>query len=407
MSVLLKRTYKVLIAFCAVCLLHACSVYEQGDAGTGRTVIVYMAADNNLASFARRNLDDMARGGVPYYCDRGEGDVLLVYTDISGERPRLMRLSKDRFGVVNTETLVEYEDHNSCSDSVMRSVLAYASSLFPADEYGLVLWSHGTGWVPPGYYSEPVDADGNPLQQWGVEADPYASYVKSFGTDGGYEMDIRNLAAALPEHYTYILIDACLMGGIEVAYELKDCCDYLIVSAAEVLANGFPYQSITGLLFGQRNSLEDICRLYYEHYQNDGATVAMIDTRRLNDLAASCLDIFLASRAAIPALDMDSVQGYFRLNRHWFYDLDDFISRIAPRDTADGQSRSVYDVFRSNMEQAVVCKWSTEDFVLGGYPQFSIKKFSGLSTYIPNPENPVLDEYYKTLAWNKAVMMVE
>lgn len=32
------------------------------------------------------------------------------------------------------------------------------------------------------------------------------------------------------------------MGGIEVAYELRNKTDYMIASPAEVISNGFPYE---------------------------------------------------------------------------------------------------------------------------------------------------------------------
>ena len=94
------------------------------DMAVNRTVLVYMAADNNLALYARKNIEDMKQGEVPSYFDEGSGDVLLVYADIDGEEPRLMRLSKDRFGVVTEETLRVYEEWNSCTDSVMSAVLS-------------------------------------------------------------------------------------------------------------------------------------------------------------------------------------------------------------------------------------------------------------------------------------------
>ena len=351
--------------------------YDGMSMDVDRTVLVYMAADNNLASFARKNIEDMKQGEVPSYFDGGSGNVLLVYADIAGEDPRLMRLSKDRFGTVTEETLRVYEEWNSCTDSVMSAVLSDAATLFPSRESGLVLWSHGTGWLPEGYYSNPV----------------YSS------PDGG---------AAAPHH---IEDPYCLMGGVEVAYELRDKCDYFIGSAAEVLANGFPYADVVGELFRGETGLRNACRLYREHYKDDGATIAMVDTRRLDALAGACRDVFADGRDAIPQLDMDSVQGYYRMNRHWFYDLDDFVRQLTEAGSdaavAGSAQKDLYEVFREALDAAVVYKDNTEEFVLGGYPQFSIKKFSGLSTYIPNPENPILDEYYRTLAWNKAVMMVE
>ena len=402
----LRKSYLTarLLSLLALFILPSCAMMDMAednmDIHADRTVLVYMAADNNLASFARRNIEAMKQGDIPYYFDSGSGNVLLVYADISGEKPRLMRLSKDRFGAVNTEILMEYEDQNSCSDSVMREVLTYAASLFPSDDNGLVLWSHGTGWLPEGYYSNPysTSADGSVVPQ-NLPADPYAGYVKSFGADDGREMDITALESALPIHYSYILMDACLMGGIEVAYELKNKCDYFVGSAAEVLANGFPYDLITGYLFRGLTGLKLVCEEYYNYYGTAGATVSIVDTRKLNALAESCLDIFLTNRRAIAGLDMDSLQGYFRNDRHWFYDLDDFVGRIATKDQ--------YDVFSTALEDAVVYRRATDEFVLDGFVQYPIEKFSGLSTYVPNPENDVLDRYYKGLAWNLAVRMVE
>ncbi len=403
----MKGLSRFTVVLLALAMSASCANFEfDRSMSVGKTVLIYMAADNNLAPYARQNLQAVMEGEVPDYFDEGDGNVLLVYADIDGDVPRLMRLSRDRYGVVNSEILVEYEeDQNSASDSVMNAVLTYAAGLFPSSENGLVLWSHGTGWLPEGYYSKPYSYGEDGLTvPMSVAEDPYASYVKSFGSDSGREMDIRDLAAALPVHYNYIIFDACLMGGVEVAYELREKCDYLVVSAAEVLAEGFPYGEIVGdLMAGNRSSLESVCDKFYMHYENEAATVALIDSRSLDRLASVCRDIIsTGGRDRIQNLEMDSLQGYYRYDRHWFYDLDDFISRIAEEDRLSS--------FRTVMDDAVLYKRATDEFSLtiNGRPemQFLIKTFSGLSTYVPNPENPVLEEYYRTLAWNKAVRMV-
>lgn len=394
----------IVLAVAASMTAVSCTKFDQEGMKIGNTLLVYMAANNNLASYAEYNIEEIMAGDVPEYFNEGSGDVLLVYADIAGSNPRLMRISKDSYGVVNQEVLVEYEPQNSISDSVMAEVLSYAARLFPSSEHSLILWSHGTGWLPGGYYAEPysLSADGQAVSM-SVQEDPYAMYVKSFGLDrtSDSEMDIRTLAGILPVHYRYIMFDACLMGGIEVAYELRKNCDYVVGSAAEVLASGFPYSRIIGdLMDGRLSSLTSVCDDYYEEYSDMGATVSVVETRYLESLAEASADIFSrGGRDSIAGLDMDSLQVYFRLNRHWFYDLGDLMSRIAP-------DKASLDRFQAAMNSAVVYKRSTDAFVLGGYPQFYINKFSGLSTYVPNPENPVLDEYYRTLAWNQAVQMV-
>lgn len=214
-------------------------------------------------------------------------------------------------------------------------------------------------------------------------------------------MDIKDLAAALPIRYSYILTDACLMGGVEVAYELRDCCDYFIASAAEVLAGGFPYDEVTGYLMdGGTVALQEACRLFYEHYKTSGATIAIVNTEGLGRLAEVSRGIFLSTRPTQTSVDRDSLQVYFRGNRPWFYDLEDYVRQLDP-------PGEMLAGFTNALEQAVVYRISTDNFVIGNTNYFPIKTFSGLSTYVPNPENSVLNEYYRTLAWNEAVMMVE
>ena len=158
MNVLKKIMAVLFPVAAAVALTVSCEQVQGPEMKIGKTVLIYMAADNDLASFARKNLEDIKDGYLPEFFNEGNGDVLLVYTDIRGETPKLIRLSAGRPGEVYEEVLVEYEeDQNSMSDSVMNAVLSYAAELFPSENAGLVLWSHGTGWLPKGYYTVRYD----------------------------------------------------------------------------------------------------------------------------------------------------------------------------------------------------------------------------------------------------------
>ena len=57
-------------------------------------------------------------------------------------------------------------------------------------------------------------------------------------------MDVLEMVRAITIHLDYIIFDACLMGGIEVAYELRNVADKIGFSQAEILAHGFPYKPI-------------------------------------------------------------------------------------------------------------------------------------------------------------------
>ena len=125
----------------------------------GKSILVYMVANNDLSGNAVRNLEDMKKGFVP------EDDNLLVYYHTRGGSPLLLRLHTAESGAVVQDTVYRFPDRNSAEPESLTSTMKVVQTMFPADEYGLFLWSHGTGWLPQGHYS------------------------KSFGSDDGVEID--------------------------------------------------------------------------------------------------------------------------------------------------------------------------------------------------------------------------
>ena len=93
----------------------------------------------------------------------------------------------------------------------MKQVLNDIIQMYPAQEYRLILWSHGTSWLPAG------------------------SSLRSFGEDSGKQMNIPDLAENLPIKFDFILFDACLMGSVEVVYELKEKANFIISSSTETI----------------------------------------------------------------------------------------------------------------------------------------------------------------------------
>lgn len=90
---------------------------------------------------------------------------------------------------------------------------------------------------------------------WLPEDIQYDATTRSFGLDNSdeksnettNEMDILELSEVFNgHHFELLLMDACFMGSIEFAYELRKSFDTLILSPSEVLATSFPYDSIAG-----------------------------------------------------------------------------------------------------------------------------------------------------------------
>ncbi|MDD3034156.1 MAG: clostripain-related cysteine peptidase [Bacteroidales bacterium] len=384
----MKRSLFLFTLF-ALVILHSCSKNDLTDDGYNRVVIVYFAANNNLSSYAESNIESLSEGYLP---EEDSDDILLVYSHTEKNLPVLLRMYKDQSGTVVQDVVSNYEEQNSTTPEVLESVLDKVKAIFPAKEYGLILWSHGTGWLPEDYYEN--------SNQYGVQfPDPYAHMVKSFGYEDGVEMDIKDLCNAIPYHLSFVIFDCCLMGGIEVAYEIKDKCDYIVASPAEILATGFPYDRIIEPLFAKKADLEEVCERYYDFYNSQSgvyrsATIALYNTSKLDALAAVCRKIFAANREQIATLQTNLIQGYFRLNKHWFYDLEDFVAQFA--------SVADLDELSNSLSQVVTAKFYTPIFL-----DLTISNSSGISTYVPSNGSTYLDNYYKSYKWNTATQMIK
>lgn len=383
-----------------------------------QVLVLYSAGFNSLCAALEDDVNDMKSGYLPLVGSMSK--AVLVYSRRLSETGKytdrtpsyLIRLSVDGWGKVVSDTLKTWpETDEAVSASTMTDVLETVKGLYPHASYGMVFSSHGSGWLPSGYYSTGKITAGTA----GLQAVPYIDpnsdgsmpRVKSIGIDNitsrnTYEMEIETFAQALPMKFDYIIIDACLMGGIEVAYALKDKCDKLVFSQAEVLEDGLcDYTTLTQrVLKPVAPDLYNLCEDSYRHYKNQddpiyrSLTISMIDCTRLDGLAESCKSLFSKYRNQISLVNAANVQGYFRSRKHWFYDLTDILrqSGVPEADMTD---------YNKAMSDCVLYNAATDTFI-----NFDIRTHCGLSMYLPADGNSELDEFYKTLSWNKASGLV-
>lgn len=383
-----------------------------------QVMILYSAGFNSLCAALEDDVNDMKSGYLPLVGSMSK--AVLVYSRRLSETGRytdrtpsyLIRLSVDGWGKVVSDTLKTWpETDEAVSASTMTDVLETVKGLYPHASYGMVFSSHGSGWLPSGYYSTGKITAGTA----GLQAVPYIDpnsdgsmpRVKSIGIDNitsrnTYEMEIETFAQALPMKFDYIIIDACLMGCIEVAYALKDKCDKLVFSQAEVLEDGLcDYTTLTQrVLRPVVPDLYSLCEDSYQHYKNQddpiyrSLTISMIDCTRLDGLAESCKSLFSKYRNQISLVNAANVQGYFRSRKHWFYDLTDILRQ-------SGVPESDMTDYNKAMSDCVLYNAATDTFI-----NFDIRTHCGLSMYLPADGNSELDEFYKTLSWNKASGLV-
>lgn len=355
------------------CLFFGCEK-DNEEPFTERTVLVYVAGDNNLNPQSEANIQQMIRGMEG--CSKGR---LIVYRDQPSGGAKLIEIDPDRGAGIDDQLVIKsYGEENSASHEVLCRVIQETKEFAPAKSYGLILWSHGLGWLPQ---------ERNTLLS------------KSFGNDNNNEINLPELAASLEDHaFEFIIFDACLMGGVEVHYELRNKSRYIIASPHEVLAEGMPYDKIVPLLWGDESDLKDLCDAYYGFYNDNidpmsrSATVALIRTDGLDALYAACSDILRARRETVASIGQDDVYHYYttenvdRSYRNMFFDLDAFMEYLRDNKIISNQQ---YDTFARRLDAVVVHKRNTEKFLCQ-----PVEKFCGMSVYIPRFEWTGLNKYY-------------
>ena len=405
---------------------------------TRNVLLLYSACYNSISTFLKEDIQDLMKGNIP--SSSRMKDVLLVYSHLPVRKnaysepnpPVLMRVYQGHAGEVVTDTLVRYHDSVHSADPVqLNAVLTYVKENFPAKTYGMIFSSHATGYLPAGYYTNPGDyiyapssammgRQGYRKSHRGVpyvepEHDPSLPMVKSIGQDQvgsygsylSYEIQLEEFAEALPMYFDYILFDACLMGGVEVAYELAGKCGLVGFSQAEVLAEGFDYKAIpTHLLNGGTPDPQAVCEDYFQQYDIQSgiyrsATISMVDCSKMEPLAEVCRELFEKYREPMRLVDPETIQRFYRYDYHWFYDLADIVAKSG---ATDEELLALNDA----LEQCVVYKAATPEFM----GSFSIETFSGFSMFFPytklgNVHEFALQQYYKTLKWNIATGLVE
>ena len=378
--------------FCALAMaltLFSCKKAETEEivvVKRPKTVLLYMVANNNLSYDAENSISRLQNGYIP-----AEEGNLLVYKHCAGMDPVLLHIKKGEEGTVVADTAYRFPPRVSATKSALTQALNVTQALFPADSYGLILWSHGTGWIPP------LASSSSAAQEQMSGSCP----ERTFGLDGKVELEIRDLAQAIPYKLSFMLMDACFMGGIETAYEVKDSVDYYIGSPAEILTESFPYHKIMQHIFKSTPDYAAVCKEYYDYYNaksgaERSATVALMDCSKLAEVAEVAKRVFDQYGESIASLDLSLLQPYFRgSNSKYFYDLKDLVDAIA--------DASLSAEFAAALERAVPYKASTPYFI-----ELPIRSFCGVSTYVPgNPADTKLADYYKQYKWNQATGMIK
>lgn len=381
---------RLLFILASACLIISSCKPKEKDLHP-EVVLMYMSSHNNgLSSFSERQMKDFQLSDLPLSTDNNK--IFLVYAHLYGRSPILYRYAKDKKGRFVETIVKEYPASTiSTKSSTIRSVLSDVEEVFKPVGRTLILSSHGSSFLPP-YFQNSDDLLFDSAQR------------DAFGPDDDYSLDILELAAILRSfHFNLLMFDCCYMGSVELAYELRNCADYIIGSAHEVLGAGMFRGKMIAPLFSDKSWEEksiEMCKIYMDYCRNDNSYVGsgfvgLVKSSEFGGLANESKKIFAAHRADIESLNLYTIQRYVgNADFKHLYDFGDFIEHIASTDELKS--------WNSAYKNCVIYKDQTAYFF-----DKPIRHHCGLNSYITKSWYDEVNKYYKKLAWNTATSFVE
>jgi hypothetical protein len=189
------------------------------------TVLFYIAADNNLESYALADFNEMEFTGstpgvnVVVQIDRADG-----YDASNGNWTGARRyfVTQDTsLTKIGSQELDDIGETNTGDPATLVDFATWAINAYPADRYALILWDHGGSWLGVANDNS-ADGDGLTLP----ELDSALSQIVQTTGIGQFEM---------------IGFDACLMGSLEVYSAIAPYARYGVGSADLIPGNGWDY----------------------------------------------------------------------------------------------------------------------------------------------------------------------
>lgn len=242
-----------------------------------KTILVYMAADNDLESYALQNLKQMEKAvfkktTVLVLLDRAAG---YDRTDGDWTDTRLFEVKHDKSNsaaIVSKRlecselglTLENETELDMGNPQVLSGFITYAKRKYAADNYILIIWGHGTGWR----FSEKSEGRA-------VAVDDTSD---SF-------MTVKELGAALKnKELNLIGFDTCFGGIFENVYELKECSNYIVASPDITPSVGWNY---TQLLENISVCESDDFVMAQTMAESSSVNTTIIENGKLNDVMAA------------------------------------------------------------------------------------------------------------------------
>ena len=394
------------------------------------TILVYIAAHNNLQMQGNWSLEALQDASKAPGSAK-QVQLAMLYDTSDGATRFVPHLN-----IAETLTRKDFDSGNA---GKLVEIAKWAFEKCPAERYGLVLWSHGTGWMP------------NDLKQLGAHVGSSEAKLRAGSTaspalfrqtletmlnkptfearaicfdDGSqHSLDTIELADVTQKISTFLKqpldllgMDACLMASLEVAYQLRNSVRYIAASEELVPGTSWPYAEIMSKL--QADADMDgaaLSRLivdeFYAHYKanrppaNSGdVTQVALDlsavdavVKGIDTLAGALLDHAKSARQDLWTVqkqtrETETLNGQ-RTPSKFAYHLWDIgsVCDVLAETTKNAEVRAAALLLQTQLKPG---GFILREQHLGAW----FERICGVSLYMAPPNLTRITEYYPTMA---------
>lgn len=360
-------------------VLFLCVVCFVGNATEKRawTLAVYIAGDNNLDQFGVEDIRQMAQVGS------NESLHIVTLIDRFRAPAQLKYVEKD-----NVIVLEELGEIDSGDYREFVKFVRFVKDNYPAHNYAIVIWNHGTGWR---FLRRPVHR--------GIAYD-YSSNNHITNEQLGIAM--AQVKEIIGRKIEVFVMDACLMQMVEVIHAVKDTCKYVVASQELEPGEGAPYHDILAEVTCDMTPLEFANNWVYKFAKSfdggsqgfDISTQSSIDTSKFDDLVNS-LNGF--AKAVMSGRYVRDVRAVLQRVQNFDYreniDLVHFAQLLGTRLEHDSSLRRSADRVVEAAKAAITANATSGP---------SVDNANGIAIYLP--ANFILDAKYSELCFSQATL---
>lgn len=328
------------------------------------TMLVYINGHNNLDYYGKLDINEMEQVG-----STDQTNVVVQWASLAAPTTKRLLVQKDTDKFKVTSPVVQDLPRVDMGDyKNLVEFVRWGAANYPARHYFVVIWNHGTGWHSLMHQRADFrDISVDDISKNRITTVQLGLAMEQISKVIGRKVDIYGS-------------DACLMGMVEVAHQMKDSVQYFVGSEETEPGDGWPYNT----LLEKWNQLpsatpEEVAKLVpavYTASYKQPVTMAAYDLSNIDALATSISNLraMLTSTTSISKADLAAaVKTSIKFSLPDYVDLGSFLANLQARNPAAEQ---YIDSVNAEMKK----------FVISNEVSGSFKQAQGLAIWLPSAQ---------------------